>query len=113
VNEPQRLTEDQIAAYQREARKTLLGKGYNLFAEISLRLIDQYYALLAEMENLRNLRAERNLESEFLTRENEDLRAQVAALEQTKTELTEQVEELQAELERLKRNRVNLPPSWT
>lgn len=108
----QRLTEAQIASYQREARKTLLGNGYNLFAEITLRLINHYYAHLAETENLRLMRSDHLLEGEFLARENESLRARLAEAEQERAELAAQVEEQQKEIERLKRRKLNVPPSW-
>lgn len=106
------LTEAQIAAYQREARKTLLGNGYNLFAEITLRLINHYYAHLAETENLRLMRSDHLLEGEFLARENESLRARLADVEQERARLAERVEEQQREIERLKRKKLNVPPSW-
>jgi predicted RNase H-like nuclease (RuvC/YqgF family) len=111
-NHIQRLTEDQIAAFQREARKTLVASGYNLFAEITLRLIEHYYAHLAEVENARNLRADRKLEDEFLTRENETLRARVAELERERQKLRGQVNQQHQEIEQLKRKKLNLPPSW-
>ncbi len=107
-----RLTEAQISVYQREARKTLLGSGYNLFAEITLRLIDHYYAYIAETENARHLRADRELETELLARENDMLRARVEEMELTQAALTEQVERQQQEIERLKRGKLNMPPSW-
>lgn len=108
----QRLTETQIAIYQREARKTLRGTGYNLFAEITLRLIDHYYNQLAETENLRRLRTERDLEAEFLLQENETLRMRLAELEHERKELAAKVERQQQEINRLKRGRLNMPPSW-
>lgn len=107
-----RLTEAQIAAYEREARKTLLGNGYNLFAEITLRLIHHYYAHLAEMENLRLMRSDHLLEGEFLVRENESLRARLAEAEQQRAHLAAQVEQQQQEIDRLKRKKLNVPPSW-
>ena len=111
-NDIQRLTDDQIAAFHREARKTLVSSGYNLFAEITLRLIEHYYAHLAEIENARNLRADRDLEGEFLARENEALRARVADLEQERQQLRERVKQQHKEIEQLKRKKLNLPPSW-
>lgn len=108
----QRLTEAQISAYQREARKTLLGTGYNIFAEITLRLIDHYYAHLAETENARNLRSDRELEAEFLERENETLRARLNEMEAAQAKLAQQVERQKQEIKRLKRRKLNMPPSW-
>ena len=107
-----RLTETQIATYQREARKALLGNGYNLFAEIALRLIDHYYAFLAETENLRLMRADQDREAEFLSRDNETLRTRVADLERERAALSIQVEQQQAEIDRLKRKSMKMPPSW-
>lgn len=107
-----RLTDAQIAAYQREARKALLGNGYNLFAEITLRLIHHYYAHLAETENLRLMRSDHLLEGEFLVRENESLRARLAEIEQERAELVQQLEAQQHEIDRLKRKKLNMPPSW-
>jgi predicted nuclease with TOPRIM domain len=106
------LTEAQIAAFQQAARRTLRGNGYNLFAEISLRLIEHYYAQLAEADNLRQLRSDYRLELEFLTRENEALRARVRELEAAQAELTTQLEHQRQEVERLKRRKLNIPPSW-
>lgn len=108
----QRLTEAQIAAYQREARKTLLGNGYNLFAEIALRVINHYYAYMAETENLRLMRSDHLLEGEFLARENESLRTRLVEMEQAQAQLVEQLEEQQREIDRLKRRKLNVPPSW-
>jgi hypothetical protein len=107
-----RLTEDEIATYQRQARKTLVGSGYNLFAEITLRLIEHYYAQLAESMNVRSEGADRAMEAEILSQENVELRAQLAASELERKRLQAQVEHLQQEVERLQRRKLNLPPSW-
>ena len=112
MNDHHQLTDDQIAIFQREARKTLVSTGYNLFAEITLRLIEHYYARLAEIENAQNLRSDRDIEGEFLARENDVLRIQIAELEQERDTLREQIGAQRKEIEQLKRKKLNLPPSW-
>ena len=106
------LTEDDIATYRRQARKTLVGSGYNLFAEITLRLIDHHYAQLAETMNVRSEGADRALEADFLAQENAELKGKLQALELERKRLQAQVDHLQRELERLQRKKLNLPPSW-
>ena len=108
----QRLTDTQIVTFQREARRTLVGKGYNLFAEITLRLIEHYYTYLAETENLRRMRGDRDMETEFLAAENDMLRARLAEVEQERNRLLSQTKQQEAEIDRLKRKKLNLPPSW-
>lgn len=107
-----RLTDAQISTYQNQARKVLLSGGYNLFAEITLRLIEHYYRHLAETDNIRQLRADHELETEFLTRENEALKARLIELERERSNLAGEVERQQVEIERLKRRKLNMPPSW-
>ncbi len=112
TKDSQQLTDDQIAIFQREARKTLVASGYNLFAEITLQLIEHHYAYLAETENALKLGVDRNLEGEFLARENATLRARIAELEQELEQLYTKMKQQKQEIEQLKRKKLNLPPSW-
>ena len=106
------LTEAQIDTYRKQARKTLLRGGYNLFAEIALQVIENYYAQSAEFENIQRLQGERTREVELLTHENQMLREQVTDLEEEKRQLVQQIERQQQEISRLQRGRLNIPPSW-
>jgi hypothetical protein len=107
----QTLTDDEIAAYKRQARKTLVGSGYNLFAEITLRLIEHYHVQLAESMNVRGEGMDRGIESDILSQENIELQAQLSASELERKLLQAQVEHLQREVERLQRRKWNVPPS--
>lgn len=107
-----RLTDVQIDAYRKQARKTLLRSGYNLFAEITLQLIENYYASIAEMENVSRVRGDQEREVELLTHENQVLRDQVTSLEDEKLQLLHHIEQQQQEIDRLQRGKLNMPPSW-
>ena len=107
-----RLTDAQIDTYRKQARKTLLRGGYNLFAEITLQMIENYYARIAEMENISRIRVDHEREAEVLTHENQILRDQVADLEDEKLLLLGHIEQQQQEIDRLQRGRLNVPPSW-
>lgn len=109
---PWRLTDAQIEAYRKQARRTLLGGGYNLFAEITLQLIENYYAQLAEAENISRVRVAQARQAERLAQENQALREQVASLDDEKRQLLERIEQQQHEIERLQRGKINMPPSW-
>ncbi len=105
------LSSAQIMTYRENARKAL-SSSYNLFAEIVLRVIASHEALALELSALRQQRSDREIESEFVVRENEDLRAQMQALEQERRELQKQVKQQKQEISRLKRGKIDLPPSW-
>lgn len=105
------LPDSQIATYRENARKTL-SSGYNLFAEMVLRVIASHEALALELLSLRRQRADREVEAEFVVRENEDLRAHIAELEIERRRLQTQLKQQQQEISRLKRGKIDLPPSW-
>ena len=106
-----RLTDGQIDSYRRQARKTLLGGGYNLFAEITLQMIENYYVRIAEMENISRVRVDREREVELLAHENQTLRDQVISLEDEKLQLLQHIEQQRQEIDRLQANRFDVPPA--
>jgi phage shock protein A len=107
----QALSDTQITSYREHARKAL-SSGYNLFAEITLRVIASHEALALELMALRRQWADREIETEFVARENEDLRARIVELEQEQRRLQSDARQQQKEISRLKRSRIDLPPSW-
>lgn len=107
----QTLTETQIASYREHARKVLSG-GYNLFAEMVLRVIASHDLLTLELRALRQTRSDREIEMEFIQRENDDLHTRIAELEQERNRLTLLLKKQQKELGVLKRGKIDLPPSW-
>lgn len=108
----QRLQDSQIAKYRQHARLTLVGGGYNLFAEITLRVLDSYDALAKELDSLRKAHADRMLEAEMIHRENQELRAYITDAEIERRQLMEEVQQLKREIAQLKKQKLNLPPSW-
>jgi predicted RNase H-like nuclease (RuvC/YqgF family) len=120
-----RLPRSQIQAY-REQAKRILSEGYNLFAEITLRVLASHDAqeleidllrqalqpVQAELEQMRRAQREQEIEIEFLRRENDDLRAHIAEGELERKRLAARVKEYQRELSNLKRQKLKLPPSW-
>lgn len=122
---PARLTPQQLLAYRDQARR-ILGEGYNLFAEIVLRVLASHDSLAmendllrraqesaqAEVRELRGRRRDHDIELEFLTRENGELRAHIAEIEIERKRLTQRLKEQQQELSQLKRQKLKLPPSW-
>ncbi|MBZ0291000.1 MAG: hypothetical protein K8L99_00385 [Anaerolineae bacterium] len=107
----QTLSSEQLAHYRESARK-VLGKGYNLFAEMALRVIASHESLALELTMLRRTRTEGEFELDFLYRENEDLRLRVNQLDQERRQLKAQVKQYQHEINVLKRGKIDLPPSW-
>lgn len=105
------LLEGQLELIRAQAQK-LLRQGSNLFAEITLRLIESHEAKLREIEHLRRSQSERQLEAEFLMRENQELRAHIAENEIERRRLVEQLRQQQKEMNELRRSKLQLPPSW-
>lgn len=97
--------------YRKQARK-ILKSGYNLFAEITLRLLDGYDALAAQQDSLLRAQADRVLELEFLVRENHELRETLADSEIERRRLAEQIKQQQEEIATLKKQKLQMPPSW-
>ena len=106
-----RLTDGQIDSYRRQARKTLLGGGYNLFAEITLQMIENYYVRMAEMENISRVRVDREREVELLSRENQTLRQQVVSLEDEKQQHLQRIAQQQQQIDRLQGDGFDVPPA--
>lgn len=107
-----RLPDSQIARYRQHARLTLVGGGYNLFAEITLRVLDSHEALSRELDSLRRVQADRMMEAEVINRENQELRAYITEVEIERRRLLEEVQMLKKENAQLKNLKLNLPPSW-
>jgi predicted nuclease with TOPRIM domain len=105
------LSEAERLVFRKQARK-ILKSGSNLFAEITLRLLDSYEALLMQRDNLIRAQADRVLELEFLTRENEELRTALADAEIERSRLAEQLRQQQREIAALRKQKLQLPPSW-
>ncbi len=105
------LSAEQIKSYRDHARKAL-STSYNLFAEIVLRVIASHEALALELSALRQQRSDREIESEFVVRENDDLRSQLNAFDQERRQLQAQIKQQKQEITRLKRGKIDLPPSW-
>ena len=97
--------------FRKQARK-ILKSGYNLFAEITLRLLDSYEALLVQRDNLIRVQADRVLELEFLARENHELREALADSEIERRRLAEQLKQQEQEIAVLRKQKLQLPPSW-
>lgn len=111
----ERLSEAQLDMYRQHARRRLLRGGYNLFAEITLRVLESYDAQARELERLRRsqaVRRDRDLETELLARENEALRLRLRDLEIERRRLLEQVRRQEQKLAALRRHTLRLPPSW-
>lgn len=107
-----RLPDSQIAKYRQHARLTLVGGGYNLFAEITLRVLDSHDALARELDSLRRAHADRMTEAEMINRENQELRAYITDAEIERRRLLDEVQQLKREVAQLKKQKLNLPPSW-
>lgn len=105
------LPQMQLDVIRVQAEK-LLRQGYNLFADITLRLIESHEAQAREIDGLRQSQSERQLETEFLARENEQLRGQVSEMEIERRRLIEQIKQQQKEIAELRRAKLQLPPSW-
>jgi predicted nuclease with TOPRIM domain len=105
------LSEADRMLYRKQARK-ILKSGYNLFAEITLRLLESYDALVTHHDNLLRVQADRVLELEFLARENHELRETLADSEVERRRLTEQIKHQQQEIAALKKQKLQIPPSW-
>ncbi len=105
------LTDGQLAGYREHARKAL-SASYNLFAEMVLRVIASHETLALELAALRHQRSDRDIELEFVTSENEDLRRQLSESETERRRLHMQLKQYQKEISLLKRSKIDLPPSW-
>ncbi len=111
----ERLSEAQLDMYRQHARRRLLRGGYNLFAEITLRVLESYDAQARELERLRRSQAarrDRDLETELLARENDALRLRLRDLEIERRRLLEQTRRQEQKLAALRRHTLRLPPSW-
>lgn len=86
--------------------------GYNLFAEITIRLLDSYEVLAAQRDSLLRTQADRVLELDFLARENHELRETLADSEIERRRLAEQIKQQQQEIAELRKQKLQLPPSW-
>lgn len=107
----EQLLDGQLDLIRNQAKK-LLRQGSNLFAEITLRLIESHEAQSREIERLRSSQPERQLETEFLSRENQELRAHIAEMEIERRRLVEQIRQQNKDINELRRNKLQLPPSW-
>jgi regulator of replication initiation timing len=105
------LLDGQLELIRAQAQR-LLRQGTNLFAEIALRLIETYEAQGREVERLRHSQAERQIEAEFLARENQELRSHIAEMEIERRRMIEQIRQQQKEMNELRRAKLQLPPSW-
>ncbi len=105
------LTDADRALFRKHARK-ILKSGYNLFAEITLRLLDGYEVLAVQHDNLLRAQADRVLEFEFLARENHELRETLADSEVERRRLAERIKQQQEEIAVLKKQKLQMPPSW-
>ncbi|MBZ0289640.1 MAG: hypothetical protein K8I30_18605, partial [Anaerolineae bacterium] len=95
------MPQTQLDLIRQQAEK-LLRQGYNLFADITLRLIESHEAQARELDWLRRSQAERQLETEFLARENQELRAHIADMEIERRRLTELAKRQQNEIAQLR-----------
>lgn len=107
----QTLSNEEIANYRDNARK-VLAKGYNLFAEMALRVIASHESLALELSMLRRSRTEAEFEQDFTRRENDELRLRVAQLDLERRQLKAQVEQYKNEINVLKCGKIDFPPSW-
>lgn len=105
------LSDADRALYRKQAKK-ILKSGYNLFAEIALRLLDHYETLAAQHDSLLRAQADRALEVEFLARENRELRETLADSEVERRRLMEQIKQQRQEIAGLKKQKLQMPPSW-
>jgi hypothetical protein len=111
----ERLSDAQLDTYRQHARRLLMRGGYNLFAEITLRVLQSHDAQAREIERLRRLQAarhDRDLETELLARENDALRLHLNDLELERRRLLEQVRLQEQQIAALRRQALKLPPSW-
>ncbi|GIL09392.1 MAG: hypothetical protein BroJett033_9030 [Chloroflexota bacterium] len=111
----ERLSDAQLDIFRQHARRRLVRGGYNLFAEITLRVLQSHDVQAREIERLRRSQAahrDRDLEAELLARENDALRLHLRDLEIERRRLLEQVRQQEQEIAALKRYTLRLPPSW-
>lgn len=110
-----RLSDAQLDSYRHHARRMLTRGSYNLFAEITLRVLQSHDAQAREIERLRRLqvaRHDRDLEAELLARENDALRLHIRDLENERRRLLEVMQLRDQQIAALKRQALKLPPSW-
>lgn len=105
------LSDADRTLYRKQAKK-ILKSGYNLFAEITIRLLDDYEALMTKYDSLLRAQADRVLELEFLTRENHELRETLVDSEIERRRMVEQIKQQQQEIAALKKQKLQMPPSW-
>lgn len=111
-----RLSDTQIDTYRYHARRMLTRGNYNLFAEITLRVLASHDALVREVERLRraqSARRDQDMEAELVARENDALRLHIRDLDAERRRLLDELRQMNQELAALKRQQLRLPPSWT
>lgn len=109
------LSAAQLNNYRQHASRRLTQTNYNLFAEITLRVLESHDAQARELERLKRLlavQADSALETELLARENEALHRRIHELEGELQRLSDLLQAQEMELAALKRQDLKLPPSW-
>lgn len=109
----QRLSQEKLEFYRQNVKQVLGAGGHNLFAEMVLRVLASHDALQSELEHLQRIQQDRDLELEFLSRENKDLRDHIAALEAERRQLLQRLTHIDDDVAALrKHNNLKRPPSW-
>lgn len=109
------LSAAQLNDYRRHASRRLTQTNYNLFAEITLRVLESHEAQGRELERLKRLltvQADSALEIELMARENEALHRRIRELEDELQRLSGLLQAQEKELAALKRQGLKMPPSW-
>jgi len=109
------LSDAQLNDYRRHASRRLTQTNYNLFAEITLRVLESHEAQARELERLKRLltvQADSALETELMVRENEALHRRIRELEDELQRLSNLLQAKEKELAALKRQGLKMPPSW-